>query len=182
MAMRKAFLEGPGVDGWAFYGTPFNTGDGIEMALRVGAGLMKVGKAASRIIAAVPIRVNGMKMGLHTDSVGAANSLVIDNYGRRYASETLVTIDPSRYFFYKTAIQFDIQKLDYPRTPSWMIFDETLRARQCIIGSAAAPPGSASYRGRRTISTPSTGVGSSRATRSRNSPPKSRRTATTEGS
>ena len=132
MAMRKAFLEGPGVDGWAFYGTPFNTGDGIEMALRVGAGLMKVGKAASRIIAAVPIRVNGMKMGLHTDSVGAPNSLVIDNYGKRYASETLVTVDPSRYFFYKTAIQFDIQKLDYPRTPSWMIFDETLRARQCI--------------------------------------------------
>ena len=127
MAMRKAFLEGPGVDGWAFYGTPFNTGDGIEMALRVGSGLMKAGKAASRIITAVPIRVNGLRMGLITDSVGAPNSIVVDNYGKRYASETLVTVDPSRYFFYKAAVQFDITKLDYPRTPSWMIFDETLR-------------------------------------------------------
>jgi succinate dehydrogenase/fumarate reductase flavoprotein subunit len=31
--MRKAFLEGPGVEGWAFYGTPANTGVGFRMAL-----------------------------------------------------------------------------------------------------------------------------------------------------
>ena len=141
MAMRKAFLEGPGVDGWAFYGTPFNTGDGIEMALRVGSGLMKAGKAASRIITAVPIRVNGLRMGLITDSVGAPNSLVIDNYGKRYENEYLVTVDPSRYFFYKAAVQFDITKLDYPRTPSWMIFDETLRARQCITSQGISTAG-----------------------------------------
>ena len=48
--MRQAFLEGPGVEGWAFYGTPDNTGDGIAMAMVAGAGLMKAGKAASRII------------------------------------------------------------------------------------------------------------------------------------
>jgi succinate dehydrogenase/fumarate reductase flavoprotein subunit len=132
MAMRKAFLEGPGVDGWAFYGTTYNTGDGIEMALGVGAGLMKAGKAASRIITAVPIRVNGLRIGLITDSVGSPNSLVVDNHGKRYASETLVTVDPSRYFFYKAAVQFDIQKLDYPRSPSWMVFDEKLRKEKCI--------------------------------------------------
>jgi 3-oxosteroid 1-dehydrogenase len=132
MAMRKAFLEGPGVDGWAFYGTTANTGDGIEMALKVGAGLMKAGKAASRIITAVPIRVNGLRIGLITDSVGSPNSIVVDNYGKRYENEVLVTVDPSRYFFYKAAVQFDISKLDYPRTPSWMIFDETLRAKRCV--------------------------------------------------
>jgi succinate dehydrogenase/fumarate reductase flavoprotein subunit len=141
MAMRKAFLEGPGVDGWAFYGTPFNTGDGIEMALRVGCGLMKAGKAAARIITAVPIRVNGLRMGLITDSVGAPNSMVVDNYGKRYENEYLVTVDPSRYFFYKAAVQFDITKLDYPRTPSWMIFDETLRARQCITSQGISTAG-----------------------------------------
>ena len=141
MAMRKAFLEGPGVDGWAFYGSPFNTGDGIEMALKVGAGLMKAGKAASRIITAVPIRVNGLRMGLITDSVGAPNSIVVDNYGKRYENEVLVTIDPSRYFFYKAAVQFDIVKLDYPRTPSWMVFDETLRARRCITSQGISTAG-----------------------------------------
>ncbi|MCX7634568.1 MAG: FAD-binding protein, partial [Syntrophales bacterium] len=127
--MRKAFLEGPGVEGWAFYGSPENTGDGIEMAIRVGAALAKVGKAASRMIAAVPIRYNGLKIGMITDSVGGPNSIVIDNYGNRYAAETLITTDPSRYFFYKEAVRFDILELNYPRIPSWMIFDETFRTR-----------------------------------------------------
>jgi len=141
MAMRKAFLEGPGVDGWAFYGTTANTGDGIEMALHVGAGLTKAGKAASRMITAVPIRVNGLRIGLITDSVGAANSIVTDNYGSRFTDEVLITVDPSRYFFYKEAIKFDVVKLDYPRNPGWMIFDETLRARQCITAMGLSTAG-----------------------------------------
>lgn len=29
--MRKAFLPGQGGEGWAFYGTPYNEGDGIAM-------------------------------------------------------------------------------------------------------------------------------------------------------
>ena len=130
--MRQAFLEGPGVEGWAFYGTPDNTGDGIEMALKAGAGLMKAGKAASRIITAVPIRRHGLKVGLITDSVGPTELDVVDNFGNRYAAETLITTDPSRYFFYKEAIKFDILKLMYPRSPSWMVFDETFRATVTI--------------------------------------------------
>ena len=140
-AMRQAFLEGPGVEGWAFYGTPENTGDGIEMALKVGAGLMKAGKAASRIIAAVPLRQHGLKMGLITDSVGRPNSIVVDNFGNRYAAETLVTTDPSRYFFYKEAIKFDILKLVYPRSPSWMIFDETFRSTVTVTSLGISTAG-----------------------------------------
>lgn len=141
LAMRRAFLEGPGVEGWAFYGTPENTGDGIEMAIKAGAALAKVGKAASRIITAVPIRHHGLKMGLITDSVGSPNSIVVDNYGNRYAAETLITDDPSRYFFYKEAVKFDIQKLVYPRVPSWMVFDETMRTRTTITYLAISVAG-----------------------------------------
>jgi len=139
--MRRAFLEGPGVEGWAFYGTPENTGDGIEIAIKVGAQLAKVGKAASRIITAVPIRKNGLKMGLITDSVGSPRSIVVDNMGNRYASETLVTTDPSRYFFYKEAIKFDITKLVYPRCPSWMIFDETFRSKVTVTSLGISTAG-----------------------------------------
>ena len=139
--MRKAFLEGPGVEGWAFYGSPDNTGDGIEMAGRVGAGLAKVGKAASRMIAAVPLRFNGLKIGMITDSVGGPNSIVIDNFGNRYAAETLITTDPSRYFFYKEAVKFDILKLNYPRIPSWMVFDETFRTRGAITSLGISTAG-----------------------------------------
>ncbi len=139
--MRKAFLEGPGVEGWAFYGSPDNTGDGIEMALKVGAALAKAGKAASRMIAAVPLRFNGLKIGIITDSVGGPNSVVIDNFGNRYAAETLITTDPSRYFFYKEAVKFDILELNYPRIPSWMIFDETFRARGAITSLGISTAG-----------------------------------------
>ncbi|HSR10698.1 MAG TPA: FAD-dependent oxidoreductase, partial [Thermodesulfobacteriota bacterium] len=139
--MRRAFLEGPGVEGWAFYGTPENTGDGIAMAMMVGAGLMKVGKAASRIITAVPIRFHGLKVGLITDSVGSPNSIVVDNYGKRYDAETLITTDPSRYFFYKEAVHFDILKLVYPRTPSWMIFDENFRAKRTVTNLGISTAG-----------------------------------------
>lgn len=132
LPMREAFLEGPGVDGWAFYGTPANTGDGIAMAMAVGAGLAKVGKSAARLIATVPQRYNGLRMGLITDSVGARGSIVVDNFGKRYASENLVTDDPSRYFFYKEAVKMDISNLNYPRIPSWMIFDEAFRTKTTI--------------------------------------------------
>ncbi len=139
--MRRAFLEGPGVEGWAFYGSPANTGDGIAMAVTVGAALAKVGKAASRVITAVPIRHHGLKMGLITDSVGSPNSIVVDNYGSRYDAETLITTDPSRYFFYKEAVKFDILKLVYPRTPSWMVFDETFRTKRTVTNLGISTAG-----------------------------------------
>lgn len=132
-AMRQAFLEGPGVSGWAFYGTTSNTGDGIKIANEIGAGLQKVGKAASRIIVPTLETCNGMRLGSITPSVGAPNSIVVDNFGKRYEAETKVTDNPSRYFFYKAAVTFDINSLSYPRTPSWLIFDESLRSRMPLV-------------------------------------------------
>ena len=132
--MRQAFLEGPGVDGWAFYGTTSNTGDGIAMGMAAGAGLQKVGKSAARVIVPAQTRYNGMRIGSITPAVGSANSIVVDNYGNRYEAETKVTDNPSRYFFYKAAVTFDISSLSYPRTPSWMIFDEKLRTSKPLVG------------------------------------------------
>ena len=133
-AMRSAFLEGPGKNGWAFYGTTSNTGDGIAMGMAVGAGLQKVGKSAARVIVPTQVTFNGLRLGSITTSVGSPNSFVVDNFGKRYEAETKVTDNPSRYFFYKAAVQFDITSLSYPRTPSWMIFDETLRASKPLVG------------------------------------------------
>jgi succinate dehydrogenase/fumarate reductase flavoprotein subunit len=133
-AMRQAFLEGPGVNGWAFYGTTSNTGDGIAMGMAVGAGLQKAGKSAARLIVPTQVRHNGMRLGSITPAVGSANSIVVDNFGNRYEAETKITDNPSRYFFYKAAVQFDITSLTYPRTPSWMIFDEKLRTSKPMVG------------------------------------------------
>lgn len=123
--MRMAFLEGQGIDGWAFYGTTANTGDGISMAMKAGAGLAKVGKAASRLIAAPPVRANGLKIGIITPAVGRPNAIVVNNAGKRYIAETKIKDDPSRYFTYKEAVRFDIDTLKYPNAPSWFIMDQT---------------------------------------------------------
>ena len=139
--MRQAFLEGPGVEGWAFYGTTFNEGDGIVMGQKVGAGIMKAGKAASRIIFPAPVRHNGMRIGMITPAVGSGHAIVVNNYGKRYAAEHKVTKDPSRYFFYKKAVQFDIDTLDYPNSPSWFVFDETLRKTKPLVGLGISTPG-----------------------------------------
>jgi 3-oxosteroid 1-dehydrogenase len=119
--MRKAFLDGPGKEGWAFYGSPANTGNGIRMALKIGAALAKIGSVAGRVICAIPERRLGLKIGLNTSSVGKPHAIVVDNHGRRYAAERRITKDPSRYIFYKEALQFDTVTLTYPRIPSWMI-------------------------------------------------------------
>jgi 3-oxosteroid 1-dehydrogenase len=137
-SMRKAFLDGPAAEGWAFYGSPANTGDGIEMALRIGAGLSKAGSVAGRMICAIPERRRGLKIGLNTNGVGKPNEIVVDSYGRRFASERRITKDPSRYIFYKEALQFDTIALDYPRIPAWMIFDESLREKGPVVWTASA--------------------------------------------
>ena len=139
--MRQAFLEGPGVEGWAFYGTIYNEGDGIAMGLDVGAGLMKAGKAASRIIMPAPIRHNGMRLGMISPAVGSGHAIVVNQMGLRYAAEHKITKDPSRYFFYKEAVKFNIDTLDYPNSPSWFIFDEKLRTSKPIVGLGISTPG-----------------------------------------
>ncbi|HYF16794.1 MAG TPA: FAD-dependent oxidoreductase [Ramlibacter sp.] len=124
--MREAFLEGPAVEGWAFYGSPANTGDGLRMCMKIGAALHHIGGIAGRIICAVPERRHGLKVGLNTVAVGKPHEIVVDNQGRRYAAERRITKDPSRYIFYKEALQFDTHKLQYPRIPSWMVFGQKL--------------------------------------------------------
>jgi 3-oxosteroid 1-dehydrogenase len=131
--MRKAFLEGPGIEGWAFYGSPANTGDGIRMALKLGAALSKIGSIAGRVICAVPERRQGLKIGLNTSGVGKPNEIVVDNHGRRYAAERRITKDPTRYHFYKEALRFDTETLTYPRIPSWMVFDSTLMRKGPVV-------------------------------------------------
>jgi succinate dehydrogenase/fumarate reductase flavoprotein subunit len=131
--MREAFLDGPSAEAWAFYGTPENTGDGIRMALKAGAALAQVGSIAGRIICAVPERRHGLKVGLNTSSVGKPHEIVVDNQGQRYASERRITKDPSRYIFYREALEFDTHKLAYPRIPSWMIFDMKLMSSGPLV-------------------------------------------------
>ncbi len=146
-AMRRAFLEGPGVKGWTFYGSTSNTGDGIEMAQRVGAALAKVGKAASRIEVGVPYgecyEKDGLKLGAACAITSAQNSMIVDNYGKRYDDESIITDStrPYRYQFYKDAVQYELLTMSYPRIPSWIIFDDTLCSSKCAVSTSYSNSG-----------------------------------------
>ena len=140
--MRRAFLEGPGITGWAFVGTTSNEGDGIAMACEVGAQLAKVGKSAARLIFCCPdVTHNGMPVGVQTGGVGTPGTIMVNATGKRFMNEALITSDPSRYFAYKEAVHMDIITLTYPNIPSYMIYDETRRGSGPLVsldmGSAA---------------------------------------------
>ena len=135
-ALRSAFLDGPGVDGWAFYGTPANTGDGIIMALEAGAALSKVGSAASRLIASFPqLRSGGIRIGIAILVASRQGAIVLDNQGERFFDERDISLDPYRYISYKYALAFDVKRGIYPRIPAWLIFDEKLRTTRPLTNT-----------------------------------------------
>lgn len=144
LPMRRAFQEGPGVTGWGFYGTPYNTGDGIRMAMLVGCGLAKVAKSASRIEAAFPTGIGweeyGLKMGVNTAVTSTPNSFIVDNFGNRYQDEHIITDSkrPYRYQFYKEAVKYDLLTMNYTRDPSWVIFDQTCFDRSSVVSSGSS--------------------------------------------
>jgi len=125
--LRAAFLDGPTRDGYAFYGTDANRGEGIVMALRAGASLLKAGELSGGLIAAVPTRANGLRMGVSINAIGAPNSIVVNNLGKRYFDESEAA--SATYFYYHEGAKFDIKTRSYPEIPSWLVFDETLRKR-----------------------------------------------------
>ena len=125
--LRAAFLDGPTKEGYAFYGTDANRGDGIVMALRAGASLLKAGELSGGLIAAVPLRANGLRIGVGINSIGAANSIVVNNVGKRYFDESEAAT--STYFYYHEGAKFNIKTRNYLDIPSWLIFDETIRKR-----------------------------------------------------
>ncbi|GHV35849.1 3-oxosteroid 1-dehydrogenase [Synergistales bacterium] len=134
--LRSAFLDGPGVDGWAFYGTPANTGDGIIMGMESGAALSKVGSAAGRLIASFPdFRAGGIRIGVAMPAVGKPNAILVDNLGSRFCDEREITQNPTCYITYKYALAFDINKGIYPRIPAWFVFDENLRTLKALTHS-----------------------------------------------
>jgi 3-oxosteroid 1-dehydrogenase len=126
-ALRHAFLPGPSHNGYAFWGPPANSGDGIRMAMQVGAAVEKMSKMAGSLTLAAPVAGTSLKMGIGMPGVNP-NAFIVDNVGNRYADEAQTSDDSSRYHFYSQAYGLDPARITYLRAPSWLIFDEKYRA------------------------------------------------------
>lgn len=122
-ALVSAFLRGPMV---APTGVPEATGDGLRMAMSVGAELGNMSEAWW----CPAIRVAGDEIDgepLHRlllSERAYPGSLMVDRNGRRFVNEVENYNDLGRMLH-----SFDASAFDFARIPCWLIFDATYRKR-----------------------------------------------------
>ncbi len=127
----RTFLRGPMT---APAGSPDNTGDGLEMAMEVGAKLGNMRNAWW-----VPVvRVPGEQMFGHPSvhlillERTRPHSLMVNKYGKRFVNEA------GNYNAMGGAFHaFDPQKFEYPNEPCWLIFDHYHKTRYEVAGCRA---------------------------------------------
>jgi succinate dehydrogenase/fumarate reductase flavoprotein subunit len=122
-----------------FAGGTGNTGDGIRMAQEVGAGLWHMNCVSARLCARFPdfpvaffIDFSGggwSQRSMKTEGAKVpAGFIIVDKYGRRYMSEDLKPHAAAYELGW-----FDSHRLEYPRVPSYHIFDR----RRMTLGPLA---------------------------------------------
>jgi succinate dehydrogenase/fumarate reductase flavoprotein subunit len=109
-----------------FYGNPGNTGDGINMALEVGAVLWHMSNASWRVIMKFPDFPVPFSIRQHSTSI------LVDRRGNRFANERF---KPNAFGYELT--NYDTYSMCYPKVPCYWIFDEERR----ISAPVASPYG-----------------------------------------
>jgi succinate dehydrogenase/fumarate reductase flavoprotein subunit len=115
-----------------FYGSKANTGDGIRMAQAVGADLWHMNQMIGRAVGhfAYP---DGRETAFNI-SLSPPGYVIVDKYGKRFANEYLQAVSKANFYF--ELLSYDADRLEYPRIPSFWIFDKRrLTARPISAGS-----------------------------------------------
>jgi succinate dehydrogenase/fumarate reductase flavoprotein subunit len=118
-------------------GAPTNTGDGLRMAMRIGAQLGNMREAWWAPAVSFPgTRRDGAANGLLASRERALpGSVMVNGHGRRFANEA------ANYNAFGGAFhQLDASRFEYPNLPSFMIFDQAAVDRFGVFGGA---PGAA---------------------------------------
>jgi len=130
-----------------FAGGTANTGDGIRMAQEVGADLWHMNCVSARLCARFPdfpvaffIDFSGggwsQRSMVEAKGKAAAGFIFVDKYGRRYMSEDLKPHAAA----YDLGV-FDSHRLEYPRVPSYHIFDQRRMERGPLGQVTSGPSG-----------------------------------------
>ena len=102
----------------AFVGSPGNTGDGVRLAQKAGAGLWHMTNMVSTFAFQAPGYEAAFPIAFYTTEF-----IFVDKYGKRFMRETGIDVhEYARGFAY-----FDTDRVEYPRIPSWAIFTERQR-------------------------------------------------------
>jgi succinate dehydrogenase/fumarate reductase flavoprotein subunit len=130
----RDFLRGPVTRP---IGVPSNTGDGLRMAMRIGAQLGNMREAWWAPMVPFPgLRRDGARNGLLASRERALpGSLMVNRYGRRFANEA------ANYNAFGGAFhQLDASRFEYPNLPSYLIFDQACVDRFGVFGAAPGAP------------------------------------------
>lgn len=119
-AMKQDYLRAYPIH---FYGNPGNTGDGVRMALDVGADLWHMNQMIGRAIGHFRLP-DGLPLGFII-SIGPPGYVITDKYGQRFADETAQAA--LLHGFYYELLHFDHHSGQYPRIPCYWFFDERRR-------------------------------------------------------
>jgi len=112
-----------------FAGSPANTGDGIRMVQEAGASLWHMNCCSAGWVLKFPefpialgpdfAGARGFKKWVSSAGKGiSCGYIIVDRYGKRYTNENY-----KRHTLYYELSLYDSQKLEYPRIPSYWIFD-----------------------------------------------------------
>lgn len=142
-AARKGVILGTGGFEWnreltrAFLATeithplspPYNEGDGLLMATDVGAMLGNMTEAWWMPAFEDPtLEYDGKPLSMYRGARGAAASIIVNKYGKRFTVESGYYNDIPRNF-----ANFDPVAMEYPNLPAWNIFDESVKSTNPIM-------------------------------------------------
>jgi succinate dehydrogenase/fumarate reductase flavoprotein subunit len=128
-----------------FYGSEHNTGDGVAMALDVGAELWHMNVWAGQLVGRFP--GEGYTGGTPIDLWGAGRfgppegrpapgSIFVDGAGRRFVREPGV-----HHAANLEVLSMDADRLTRPRIPTWWIFDEARFTAAPLVSTYMGPAG-----------------------------------------
>ena len=109
--MKENYLR---VNPTHFYGNPGNTGDGVNMAMEVGAALWHMNAACCRVTMKFPEYPVSFST-QHHETAG----IFVDKRGRRFTNERF-----KLHSFGYELTNYDPHAMCYPKVPCWWIFDE----------------------------------------------------------
>ena len=128
----RAFLRGP-LD--RSVSVPTNTGDGLRMAMRVGASLGNMREAWWLPVADVADPRGVPMVAMVSSERARPHCIMVNRSGRRFANEA------ANYNAFGAAFhEIDVASFDYVNLPCWMVFDHHYLTCYGLAGYKGAPP------------------------------------------
>ncbi len=132
--LRERFLPGPLTHP---HSPPANQGDGLLMAMAVGADLANMNEAWWYPAASVPgesyeDRPLARFVGVERT---APHSIIVDRFGSRFVNEAANYNDMQKAFF-----SFDANQYSTRHLPCWVVFDHQYRSRYPVVSTRPSDP------------------------------------------